>query len=141
MTADDHGHNPTTLDLTAMRGTAWAAAEIERLRKELRYQEHRDGRIGTHSPSCYGFGPSHYECALAEIKRLKAENEKLRTALNPFVSAYDELMHSVETMRRFEGEQPYRDEESADGIYSWALSLTWGDLRRARNILSETSHD
>jgi hypothetical protein len=45
--------------------------ENERLRQHLRYQEHRDGRIGTHSHDCYGYGPSHYECALREIERLR----------------------------------------------------------------------
>ncbi len=30
-------------------------------------------RIGTHSPSCWSFGPRHYECALAEINRLRAQ--------------------------------------------------------------------
>lgn len=43
--------------------------EIERLRQCLR---HQDDRIGTHSAECYKFGPQHYECALAEIERLRA---------------------------------------------------------------------
>ena len=41
------------------------------LKKHLTYQEHRHGRIGTHDPICYEYGPRHYECALREIESLR----------------------------------------------------------------------
>ena len=50
-----------------------AILEISRLRLQIRWQENRDGRIGTHSPTCYTFGPSHYECALQKIEDLESE--------------------------------------------------------------------
>ena len=59
--------------------------ENERLQKQIRYQEHRDGRIKTHDPICYGYGPSHYECALRKIDMLRellnADNQTLRLHL------------------------------------------------------------
>ena len=50
-----------------------AMVEIDRLKQQIRYQDQRDGRIGTHSPICYAFGPHHYECALRKIEELESE--------------------------------------------------------------------
>ena len=55
------------------------AAEIERLNAALHYEEHRSSRIGTHGPSCWKWGPSHYECALVEIDRLLDDLETTNT--------------------------------------------------------------
>lgn len=32
----------------------------------------------THAPGCWGWGPKHYECAVAEIERLREELSKMR---------------------------------------------------------------
>jgi hypothetical protein len=48
-----------------------ALAENERLKRALKYQDDREGHIGTHGPDCWSYGPRHYECALRHIKELK----------------------------------------------------------------------
>lgn len=64
---------PTDVPQYVKETTDELLANILRLKNELRYQEARDGRIGTHSTDCYTFGPSHYECALRQIERLKSD--------------------------------------------------------------------
>ena len=46
--------------------------ENERLRSELRWQQSRESRMGTHGHSCWKWGPAHYECALEEMERITA---------------------------------------------------------------------
>lgn len=52
-----------------------AAAEIVRLKQALRWQDDRDGRIGTHSDNCFTYGYRHYECALRRIRELEKKRE------------------------------------------------------------------
>lgn len=58
-------------------------AENERLNQCLRYEQHREGRIGTHSPNCHTWGPQHYECAIAKLEVAEAERDEAREALRP----------------------------------------------------------
>jgi len=46
-------------------------AENARLTDSLQWEQNRADRIGTHGDGCWKWGPSHYECALREIGRLK----------------------------------------------------------------------
>jgi hypothetical protein len=46
--------------------------EIERLNVALKWEQHRTGRMGTHSAECHTWGPQHYECLLREYNRITA---------------------------------------------------------------------
>ena len=47
-----------------------ALSENERLKSRLKYQDDREGWVGTHGPECWAFGPRHYECALRHINSM-----------------------------------------------------------------------
>ena len=55
-----------------VNATAFALAEVTTLKKRLKYQDDREGWIGTHSPECWTFGPRHYECALRHIEAIQS---------------------------------------------------------------------
>jgi len=108
-----------------------AAAEIERLRAALRWQEDRDakGNGSTHAGDCYTWGPRHYECALAKIEALEAENKRLREALAQVMAHHDEDIGMDD-----------HDDNDHVGWYGNGekMSLTFGVLRRARAALEGT---
>jgi hypothetical protein len=68
-----HADNETVADIVRLR------KENEELQQRIRYQEHRDGvaKGKTHSIDCYDYGPSHYECSLQEIERLREVLQKI----------------------------------------------------------------
>ena len=47
-----------------------ALSENERLKSRLKYQDDREGWIGTHGPECWTFGPRHYDCAIRHINEM-----------------------------------------------------------------------
>ncbi len=49
--------------------------ENERLNKALKWEQNRAGRVGTHSPGCWQWGPQHYECAMRHIAALDKDLE------------------------------------------------------------------
>ncbi len=79
--ASDCGEAADALEQQAAQ-IAEKDAEIARLKSALKRQEDREGRVGTHSPDCHKFGPSHYDCALRQIEALRADAETYRAALN-----------------------------------------------------------
>ena len=47
-----------------------ALSENERLKSRLKYQEDREGWVGTHGPDCWSYGPRHYDCAIRHINAM-----------------------------------------------------------------------
>ena len=64
-------------------------ADNERLNAAVRYEQHLEGRIGTHGPNCHTWGPQHYECAIAKLEVAEAERDEAREVLRPFKAAFE----------------------------------------------------
>lgn len=52
-------------------------AEVDRLNAAVRYEQHREGRDGTHGYGCYTWGPAHYECAMRELQIVRDERDAM----------------------------------------------------------------
>ena len=53
-----------------VNATAFALTEVATFKNRLKYQDDREGHIGTHGPDCWSYGPKHYECALRRINSM-----------------------------------------------------------------------
>ena len=82
--------------LPLLKLTVEAANEIGRLRACLKYEEHRFATQSTHSEGCHSFGPRHYECALQEVERLRAEVALLRNERDFLVGEYERAVECGE---------------------------------------------
>jgi hypothetical protein len=75
---------------------------------------------------------------IAAALRAYTEREKeLVEALSPFVSSYADQLAAFEELRRQDETSLPLGMEKADALCSFALNLTWDDLRRARAILEK----
>lgn len=59
------------------------SAEVERLTKCLRWEQHRAERIGTHGPDCWQWGHQHYECA---VNQIDSDTALLRRCLEALIT-------------------------------------------------------
>lgn len=65
-------------------------------------------------------------------EELFAENDRLRAALKPFVEATVDVLEMAENLKEWNDER-YADNKDAGD--SWALEITYGDIRRAAAAL------
>jgi len=64
-------------------------AQLAEVERNLKYEQHRAGRIGTHGPGCHTWGPAHYECALVQLAEREAECFKLAAGVCEYRSGDD----------------------------------------------------
>jgi len=68
-------------------------AQLAEVERNLKYEQHRAGRIGTHGPGCHTWGPAHYECALAQLaerdRELREERMRHLVTMTESYGGYD----------------------------------------------------
>ena len=64
-----------------LQSNAMDRAQLAEAERNLKYEQHCAGRIGTHGPGCHTWGPRHYECALAQLAEREGIARELAKAV------------------------------------------------------------